>query len=121
MKTTKTRTLGLNILVIATMVIIMPSFMPQQQQQALAKIFVYNRLLNIDTDKPLAPQFDQMWSKFKANLTTSQWKNFTDTWPVDLENATSRCMNMSMIFKGISFDCSTKLALVVINCQAKVL
>ncbi len=80
----------------------------------------YSTLVNqtIDTEKPLAPQYDQAFAKMKNNI-PAQYNKTVDKLQVDLENFTSKCSTMSTIFVGSGFECDQAFAIASMFCDTK--
>jgi len=81
----------------------------------------YSPLLNqtIDTEKPLAPQFEQAFTKMKNTAPAVQYKKTVENLQTALANSTSRCSVMSGLFKGLGFECDQVFAMASIICDTQ--
>lgn len=109
-----------NISITITIAIIVISLVIVNPSYAFAKVipmYLFNQTTTIDTDKPLVQEYQKVFDKAKANLTATQYQRALQKQEAIMENLTSRCSNMLVIFKGIQFKCDQAFALVSIQCS----
>jgi hypothetical protein len=98
-------------------------FVLEQPHNADA-VIVYNNITNsdIDTDKPIVPQFNSILQYYKAHVSAVQYKNYAQRLGQTIENATNACSNpFATIFPQAQKACSFYVPFVYVLCQADII
>jgi hypothetical protein len=76
---------------------------------------------DLDTDKPMTPQFNSIFEYQKTHLSAVQYRNFTQGFGRVIENTTNVCSNpIAMMFPQAQKPCNFYMPFVYVVCQADI-